>query len=356
MRNLIKILCIVLSMLLCFSFVACNKDNTPSEPVASEPPASEPEPEPIKLNINPLTGLETLTDEEVEFRPVAVAVNNIGVAQSIQSGIDSADIVFETVVEGGITRLLALYKAPRADMGNIGSVRSARVVFAELAASMNAVYFYHGQDDHHFPSRAKALNLPRIIIDSKTNGKRIKNGKASEHTLYTSGESLRKEILSKGYNKDNSSEPWLDFTDSKPVSESSAKKVTVKFNSASITGFTYDEATASYIRGTKTASLKNYFTEKEAHFTNVFVLYTKTYPYGSTHDNGTSCPHTKVELNGGSGYYVTKGGYEKITWSKNGNTTPISFKAEDGTPLSVSAGNSYICIIDKNAANSFTAE
>ncbi len=348
MRKPLKLICILLTLLLTLSFAACKDEVEPeipsSEPVSSE---AEAEPEPVKLNVNPLTGLETLTDDEVGMKPLAIAINNVKVAQSVQAGVENADVVYETVTEAGITRLLAIIKAPRADMGRIGTVRSARAVFAELAASMDAVYVHHGMDELYCRPRVNALKLKRIEINSSTNGERISNGKASEHTLYTSGEKLRNEVIAKGYDKGNESEPWLNFVTERDAAENTAMTVEIKFSGASKTSFEYDPAAGTYIRSSNGSLMKNYFTDATASFTNVFVLFTNTSAYDDNY-------HTKVDLKSGKGYYVTGGGYEEITWSKSGNTTPIKFKNAEGATLSVAAGKSYICIVDKGINNSFT--
>lgn len=355
MRTALKLLSMLLIFLLCFSLSACgNKDSESdlSSEIDSSLVSSEPEPEAvpqIKYEINPLTGLETLTEDEVDLRPVAVAVSNISVAQPIQSGIGGADVVFETVTEGGITRLLALYKSPSEAVGNIGSIRSARVVFAELAASFNAVYVHHGMDEVYCRPLVNQLKIPRIEVSEKHYGSRISNGKAWEHRLYTSGSKLKTAIADKGYNKNGKSDPWLYFSYKKTASESIAKNVTVRFNNSYISNFYYNEETKKYTRGSKGSVMQDYFSKAEANFTNVFVLYASVSPYP---DN----IHTQVKLNGGNGYYITQGGYEQITWSKSGTSKPISFKDSAGNTLSVTPGNSYVCIVDKNFTNSFTAE
>lgn len=352
MRLFVKLFSVILCVALCLSFAACQGGTQDIESTSDSPSAfTEPttEEKPVTGKTNPLTGLDTLAEGEAGLIPVAVSVNNIGIAQSVQAGIDSADVVFEVPVEGGITRLLALYKAPKAEMGEIGSVRSARVIFAELAASMNALYFHCGQDNTYFPQRAAELNLKKVTVDSGKNGKRINNGKASEHTLYTSGEDLKNEVASYGFNTGYEAEPWMNFSQNRQASSAAAKSVKVKFSNASSASFTYDEASASYIRGVNGTPLTNYFSGARSNFTNVFVLYTDTQPY----PDGL---HVKVELSGGNGYYITKGGYESITWAKSGDFSPISFTAADGTPLEVSAGSSYICIADKGEQGMFSAE
>lgn len=355
MRSLVKIICLITAFILCLTLCACgNKEpsvivSSSDSPSSSETPVSSESQDTVELFINPLTGVASLTKEETGFKPLAVAINNVKVAQPIQAGVSGADIVFETVTEAGITRLLGVFKAPTAEMGKIGSIRSARTVFAELAAMLNAVYVHHGMDETYCRPRVKELNVPRIEISTKIDGERIQNGKAWEHTLYTSGEKLRNDIINNGYNTGNESEPWMNFSTTKTASTDSAKSVTVKFNKSFVSNFTYDETTGEYTRGASGKALKDYFTEKPATFTNVFVLYTDISHYPDNY-------HTKVSLKGGEGYYVTKGGYEKITWQKTGDHSPLAFKDAAGNDLVVTAGKSYICIVGKETADSFTAE
>ena len=110
MRTFIKIISLLAAVALCLSLAACrggddtvSSSTEASSDVISSEESKEPE---VKYEVNPLTGLETLTAEEVALRPVAVSVSNIKVAQTIQTGVGNADIVFETVTEGSKVKLL----------------------------------------------------------------------------------------------------------------------------------------------------------------------------------------------------------------------------------------------------------
>ena len=87
--------------------------------------------------VNPLTGLATDTDISGK-RPFAVMINNIRVATP-QCGISKADIIFETLAEGGLTRLMAVYQDIE-DVGTIGSVRSARPYYIDIAMGFDAIF------------------------------------------------------------------------------------------------------------------------------------------------------------------------------------------------------------------------
>lgn len=101
----------------------------PGRPVRSAPaPAPEPDPCP-RFSEPELPGA------------VSVIVNNVP-ADWPQAGLDRADLVFEFEMEGGSTRLLALFHSLGAE--KIGPVRSARLYFVKIVAAYNAPFFHAG--------------------------------------------------------------------------------------------------------------------------------------------------------------------------------------------------------------------
>ena len=290
---------------------------------------------------NPFTGEEILKDKEF-VRPVAVVINNLNSAQRVQTGIKDADIVYETLVEGGITRLLAIYKDIN-KAGMLGSIRSARVVFAGLAMSHGAIFVHHGIDPNYAADYVRKNN----ITDFDTNKKpfssfafRKNNGMNSEHTVYTSPE-----LLTEGFNKtditltDNINNPWCSFSEETRVPQmGTANEISVKFSASYVSKFVYDQETGFYTKNSVKANNKDYVTSQPYIFKNVFVLKTDIsfYPDGS---------HRKIALNGGEGYYISAGGYEKIIWQKS-EGAPIKFFTPDGKELKVNMGKSWVCITE----------
>jgi hypothetical protein len=89
---------------------------------------------------NPLTGEKFLTDSKPEFlnhKPLGVMINNANPARP-QAGISKADLVYEIVAEGGITRFLAIFYSELPE--KVGPIRSVReyylVIVKELGDSM----------------------------------------------------------------------------------------------------------------------------------------------------------------------------------------------------------------------------
>ena len=84
-----------------------------------------------------------IVDANSKSRPYAVMINNISVARPLQSGLQDAYLMYEIIVEGGETRLMALFKG--ADVDKIGPVRSARHYFIDYAMENDAIYVHFGQ-------------------------------------------------------------------------------------------------------------------------------------------------------------------------------------------------------------------
>ncbi len=297
----------------------------------------------LELAVNPLTGVQEFEDaSKAKQRPVAIMVNNVGVAQSRQTGLSDADIIYETEVEGGITRLMAVYQ-DISDLDKIGTVRSARYPYVDLALGHNAVYVHCGQDPTYCQPHLE--DIDHLSIDTNSKGaKRIANGLSSEHTLYALAGDLWESINENFDTKVSSVAPWVNFTDEPlTLDGGSATSVSVPFP-AMTTNFTYDASSGLYTRLAGSTVLSDYYTDETTQVKNVFILLTSisNYPDGK---------HRKVALEGGDGYYITNGTVQFIKWTKGSATNGFKFTDTDGNDISVSAGNSWVCIASKSTCN-----
>ncbi|MEG2770326.1 MAG: DUF3048 domain-containing protein, partial [Oscillospiraceae bacterium] len=146
----------VFSIILVFAlmltvFTACGNGNTNSgDPIfggndSVATPA--PTPTPVPLTPEPLTGLKKDSSYPNGKCPVAVMVNNIKMSNGNdafpQWGIGSADLIYEMVTEGGITRLMAIF-ADYEHMPKVGPVRSARDQHVQMMLPLDALYVHEG--------------------------------------------------------------------------------------------------------------------------------------------------------------------------------------------------------------------
>ncbi len=321
-----RILAAALCLLL-FLLVGCGKGPDAS---SDSTPALQ-----IDTSINNLTGLKDINPADSAMRPVAVMINNVPIAQGVQTNVNKADIVYETEVEGGITRLMAVFK-DFSKVGQLGSVRSARYAYVDLALGHDAVYLHCGTDPRY--CKPHLNDIDHISIDVNYEGvRRIKNGRSSEHTLYVFGDTFSQTIAKKFDATTKKVAPWQNFTDEKLVLDGgSAKSVTVKFPAQS-SGFTYDEATGLYTRLAGGNVHKDYLTGETTVVKNVFVLLTDISFYPDK-------KHREIDLSKGDGFYITNGTYQFIKWSKGGAAEGFKFTDTEGKEIKVSAGKSWVCI------------
>ena len=127
---------------------------TTPEPRATANPTPSPTPpptEPTLLN-GRLVYPEQLPDIESRL-PLAIMLDNFVDARP-QIGLEKADLVFEAVAEGGITRFLGVFWSE--EPGSVLAVRSARVYYLEWAAGLDAIYVHWGMAR----SSAAAADVP----------------------------------------------------------------------------------------------------------------------------------------------------------------------------------------------------
>lgn len=163
----------------------------------------------------------TLVSPEIaRKRPMAVVIENHPDSRP-QSGLGDADIVYETLAEGGITRFLALFQTGR--VKNIGPVRSAREYFAELADEWRAVFAHVGGSNETIAKLKDGVY--RYVSDANEYYneqffERIAE-RPAPHNVYTSIEQLEKLAAFRKFETTASFFPYL-FKDDEPSSNLAA--------------------------------------------------------------------------------------------------------------------------------------
>lgn len=338
-----RILAALMAVLMIFA-VACSDSDVVYEDLSNyeeeSVPVTEDEAGETNLAVNPLTGVAQFEDaSKAGQRPIAIMVENSSISMSAQTGLSKADVIYETEVEGGITRLVAVYQ-DISQVEKIGNVRSARYPYVDLALGHDAVYVHCGQDPTYC---APHLNdIDDIDINNNDEGsKRISNGLSSTHNVYV----ITKDMLNRLSNtfelEKSNVKSWAKFSEEAvTLSGGAATSVSVPFPTTT-TRFTYDEQSGLYTRLIGSSVQTDYFTGEKTQVKNIFILMTTIthYPDGE---------HRKVALEGGTGYYVTNGTMQEINWSKGSASNGFKFTDKDGNELTISAGNSWVCIANKS--------
>ncbi len=301
---------------------------------------------------NPLTGVKDLEEDDARNkRPVAVMVNNISVAQGVQCGLNDADLVFECLVEGGISRLMAVYYDVE-PVEQIGSIRSARYTYVELCRWLDALYVHHGSDNRYAKPYMSSFGMDHYEVNN-VSGFRGDNGLSWEHRLYTTGEKLVDALQDREFrltNEENTA-PVFNFGDQEnPVTPATpCTSVTYAMSASNKTTFVYDAQTKKYSRNPNGSLHKDYKSGEATVTDNVIILYANS-PYFD--DNY----HVKTELTSGEGLYVSKGGCQTILWKKNGDTKDLVLMDENENPLTLNPGSSWIAFPPKSSQSKTVIE
>ncbi|MCD8004177.1 MAG: DUF3048 domain-containing protein [Oscillospiraceae bacterium] len=302
-------------------------------------------------SVNPLTGLP-MEEELVSQRPVAVMLNNLKAAMP-QLGTSQADIIYEILVEGGITRMLALYQDP-SDVELIGSVRSARPYYVELAAGHDAIFLHAGGSDDAY-SKISSLGVTAFDCLKGYEGtlfwrdadRVATNG--SVHSVVTSGEAISSLLPTYNVRTEHQEgyTTQLQFaSDGTPEGGEQALTLTVPFSSYKTGIFTYDETSGKYLVSQYGAAQVDCNTGEQLAVTNVLLLKTSCSVI-----SGDSAGRMSITLTGeGEGWFACGGQYIPICWSREDSTSQLVYTTQSGDPLTLGAGNSYICIIPLSSA------
>lgn len=287
-----------------------------------------------------------IVDESSYTRPIAVMINNHNQARPYHSGLQDAYIVYEAIVEGGITRMMAVFKDQTT--ARIGSVRSSRHYFLDYALENDAIYV-------HFGWSPQAENDIRSLGVNNINGLydnafwRDYNLPVNyEHKAVTSIEKINEVINQKGYRKEYNSKNVQDelslkySIDEIHINESEdsvvANNVSVPYSYYMTSSYTYDATNNYYLRYANGVAHKDYITGEQYHFKNIIIEKVENYTIDS---------YGRQSLNNigtGTGYFITNGYARPITWEKASRSSKTVFKYLDGTPVIVNDGNTFIQI------------
>ena len=279
-------------------------------------------------------------------RPFAVMINNVGVARPLQSGLQDAYIMYEIIVEGGITRYLALFLD--ANTERIGSIRSARHYYLDYALENDAIYVHHGQSPQA-QSDFSALGVDRIVVDNSKTGWRDKSlNVASEHTLFTSIEKLNNGIGNKRTErkKDLLLNYSADPIDLSSISDSVvANAVVIPYSSYSTTSYKYNLDEKVYYRFVNDKEHVDYSTKKQYTFKNIITYKVSNYTLDDAEGKGRQGINN---IGSGEGYYITNGYATKINWKKDCRECQTVYTYLDGKEITVNDGNTFIQIQPSN--------
>lgn len=308
----------------------CSKDssevkeddtNKVDEETAIEEPAQKGD------KVAPLTG--EAVKEEIMQRPIMVTINNHPKARP-QSGIEAADIIYEMLAEGDVTRLLAVYQSELPE--TVGPVRSARSYFIDLAKGFDAFYVAHG-----YSPEAKSM-LTNNVVDN-INGmdydgtlfKRSKD-RVAPHNSYITSENIvngaKKVDASMSYREKVSQAFYEPDERGKIGIETSRVDVTYGSSEYFHNSYLYDHQSNRYGRQSAGVDTKDMLTGDTLSIANVLFFEMKH----RTIDNEG---RQEIDLTSGGNAYVFQNGYmREVKWA-----------SIDGIPMAVEESGELVKLV-----------
>jgi len=315
-------------------------------------------------------------DKWVIRRPLGIMIENSKDARP-QSGLSSADVIYEAVAEGGITRFLAIFYCQ--DAAFVGPVRSARVHFMKMLREYGDYPLYGHVGGANCDAetgsgcangaKADALGLINKLGWGSYNDMnqfsvpfpyywrdydRLPNV-ATEHTVYTSTEKLWKYAKEKrlltnvdeeGISWDKTFTKWKFQEDAKLAERGSTTKVSLSFwssfSSEMAVDWVYDKQTNYYNRKNGGVAHFDKNTGKQIQAKNVIVLFASETPANDGYDGG----HILYGLTGtGDALVFQNGKTIKATWSKEDEETRISLLDENDKIIPIVRGKVFFEIL-----------
>ena len=313
---------------------------TTAPPETTVPPTTEPT-EPAPIDTNPLTGeaLEEVTDN----RPLAIMINNTSKAVP-QCGISKADLMYEIIAEGSVTRFMAFFY-DLSDVDVLGPVRSVRPYFVRMAQNYGAFLSSAGGSD-------EAIDLIKSLGYDYLNGiagagsyffrdQWRRENRGYEHSLMTTGEKLMKAAEKANINTTMEDRDYgFNFTAEPMTNGEDASELTIWFyKNGKKTTMRYDEGTGLYAMSQHGAASVDGNDDSPITFRNVVVLEAKT----SIKDKKG---HLEVQTTGtGTGYYARDGKIMEIKWSRESNSADFVYTDAEGNVVSFGVGKTYIAVV-----------
>jgi hypothetical protein len=324
---------------------------SPSVEPTATPPAPEPTPD---LVAAPLTGV-LVSPKAAAQHPIAVMIDDQFAARP-QSGFNAAAVVWHAPAEGGIPRYMLIFqdRIPK----DVGPVRSSRLYYIQWAAEWKAMYVHAGGS----PQAIATLN-------AKGHGEWVYNAdqfrwgtqasscsgaptcylwrapdRFSPHNVYTDGQHLRRLAKRVGA-RDGPMEPaWTFGPETAPELRPDGGLIRVNFPDVTIT-YRYDAKTNSYVRYVG-LSRKPQIDRADGEVvapTNVVILRMQ---FGALNDGHPEKQRLEAHNIGQGTAWISTGGVTvKGEWRKKSATAPTRLFGPDGEPITLTAGQTFIEVI-----------
>ena len=309
----------------------------------------------VRDKVNPLNGSLITTDqlkELIQYRPIMVVTDNQKDARPL-SGLSEADLIYEFPVEGGISRILAVYWSTYPK--TFGPIRSFRTYFGDIAEEFGALVYHYGQAEVSpaelllkpelksvdSSSYFNEFNIPRVSCGGFRDEERIKNNVDSEHTLYSDSNRMRACTPVGTYKSNVSITPLKYKLDAEYKDRSNNSSLSVKFGNAdNISSYIYSRDENVYIR-------ENSVDRNTSLSVKLKNLIVEEVPVSETYSENRLL---SVNLIGqGKAVFMLDGKVIEGIWQKDKRESRTKYFDKSGKEVEFNRGKTLISIVNKGS-------
>lgn len=281
-----------------------------------------------------------------------------------QTGIDHADLVFEELVEGGITRFATVFQSDIPD--EIGPVRSIRHVDASLASPIADIFVFSGGAPKTM--RFVEQKVPSSISVVTEGGVGMYRSKkhSAPHNVFLKPHKLLDSIADNQSSSDGffvrvdpnavqpsvspapsvSASPTESVVPKAPVVITPTNKVSVAFSSFEKPVWKWNSDKSLWMRFERSTPFTNPEGEQIG-VNNLVIIYVKTIDAGYRDPAGNYVPRSVI-THSGPGYLITDGKRQEITWSKKYVASPMTLTDSTGAVIGVPVGKTWVSLVPIN--------
>lgn len=314
---------------------ACGGGKAP-QPAASVTPTSTVVSEGAveRRPIAPLTGLPDASEAAPSRPSVAVKIDNAPQARP-QAGLDVADVVYEEVVEGGVTRFIAVFHSQAPDLA--GPVRSVRPMDPSVLAAHRGLVAYSGGIPA-FVSMMRKAPVQDVNVDVATDAYSWDKSRPAPHNTFVSPTRLLPKA--KGDYKDPP-RAMFDYRGAGDAfGDADAHHVAIPYSPRQTSVYDWDAASGTWRR---TSNGTAHVTASKTRIApeNLVIQFVRTHTLNYVDQSGSKV--VEAEVTGRGDAWILSGG--RITrgrWSKSSDSAATRFTDADGSPVKLAPGRTWV--------------
>ena len=316
-------------------------------PAGQKAPVPSPPPDPRPETAWQLTGLDATDADpaDLERMALAVKIENTSTARP-QSNLDRADVVYETMIDYGVSRLIAVFHSDYPT--TVGPIRSMRPMDHNIVGHYDGPLIFSGAQ-RRFIQAADAAGQDLVAQDLRDSGFFRVDWKYAPHNLHGTLTTLAAQA------KSSSSAPTPEFQFAYPSEFNSAAvfgkpttNIRIRFSGSAEPTWKWSDEREAWVRYERSEVHKTY-EGNVITADNILVLRVKV-QYTSAVRRGISVPETLVAGRSGSGYYAADGMYIPISWSKESRTAPFVITYE-GNEIVMKPGQTWVELLPSSGTS-----